>query len=84
MSIRSSDRLYKITEGKAGSGAADLVPWDSFPWYEDRVELSDLWAFLVATDREPVDGVVYFLTKPWKWDTEYEEMRRSGPAEGEV
>ena len=42
-------------------------------WWEDRSELLSFARKLVdSDDLQSVGDLLYFLEKPWKWDTEHE------------
>lgn len=45
------------------------------PWYNGRENLAELINFLEACGCE-IDDVADFLEKPWKWEKEYELMKK--------
>ena len=44
-------------------------------WYDDHRNLSELLDHLLTIDGLVADEAVYFLSKPWKWNAEWEELQ---------
>jgi hypothetical protein len=44
-------------------------------WWTDPAQLAELWRWLEEQGREPTDPP-HFMECPWRWDPEYQDMRR--------
>lgn len=53
-----------------GNDLADPLDFD--PWYQSHANLHDLAIWL--EEREPNFDWRYFLEKPWKWETDWDEF----------
>jgi hypothetical protein len=72
-------KLEKRTRNlEARVGEFDLAGAEtgSDPWWEDPAQLAELWRWLEERGMEPTDPP-HFMEHPWRWDSDYQDMRKA-------
>ncbi len=44
-------------------------------WWHDHRNLAALWRWMEEFSELPEDGPAYFMSKPWKWQGEWDAMQ---------
>jgi hypothetical protein len=74
--VISEREAQALLRPRTGNIAASPIRPPIADWWTDHEQLAELWAWLEEQGREPTDPA-YYLSKPWKWTPEYDEMRKA-------